>query len=564
MLVEDGTPADALFVVLDGSMELLHQEFAVDVLVPGQCFGHPSLLSDSAPAFTVRAREPSRCLLVPGTVALDVLSRPAGVRWVARSLRHRLVETGHTAHGLPELSTTRIGALVAREPLVLPAGASVREAAAAMTEHHTGAALVEREGALAILTDQDLRERLAQGGGPDVPVAAVARREALRLPADRTAGEALVELLDAQRRELCVVDRAGRVLGVLSAEEIASGAHSPFGLRLAIARARHPVELEALVRERLTGLLRSLLSAGLAHADICRVLTVQSDAATVRLLDFAFDRHGPPPTPWAWLALGSVARRELTLGSDQDNALAYGDGDAQVDRYFARVAADVNAGLSRCGFGEDVSEVLARSPEWRMSAAAWQRTFRDCLEFPDRSHLVRASVAFDFRSVAGSLEIVPPLVEVLREAREHPGFIARLARTVTDLRLPLRRGGRLATDRDGTIDLKTGGALPVANLARVHALANGITISGTVERLLAAEDAGHLDRETATGLREAFAVVSRVRLEHHAARIAEGRAPDNRVDPQALPPLRRVNLREALRAVAAAQRRLMVYARPGL
>ena len=372
VLVEDGDPADALFVILSGSMELVHGDVEVDVLGPGSCFGHPSLLSGSAPAFTVRAREASSCLLVPRDVAMDVLSRPAGVRWVARSLRHRLVETGHRAHGLPELSTPRLGALVPRDPLVLPAGTTIREAAAAMTRQQATGALVEAEGALAILTDQDLRERVvAAGAGLDEPAAAVARRDVLRLPADRTAGEALVELLDHQRRELCVVDRAGRVLGLLSAEEIAGGAHSPFALRLAVTRARDAPALEALLRERLARLLHALLSAGLSHADICRVLTVQSDAATVRLLDFAFERHGPPPVPWAWLALGSVARRELTLGSDQDNALAYGDGGAPgADGYFARVAADVNGGLSRCGLGEDVSGVLARSPEWRMSAAA--------------------------------------------------------------------------------------------------------------------------------------------------------------------------------------------------
>jgi CBS domain-containing protein len=120
------------------------------------------------------------------------------------------------------------------------------------------------------------------------------------------------------------------------------------------------------------------------------------------------------------------------------------------------------------------------------------------------------------------------------------------------------------TDRDGRIDLKIGGALPIANLARFHAFSAGITISGTVDRLVAAQETGTLDAETATALREAFETVSRIRLEHHAACLAGGRPADNRVDPQGLPPLRRAGLREALRAVATAQRRLGVYARQGL
>jgi CBS domain-containing protein len=330
-------------------------------------------------------------------------------------------------------------------------------------------------------------------------------------------------------------------------------------------RAPDDDALVETVRAGLPRLLASLLSAGLAPADVSRALAVQSDTATMRLIDFALHRHGPAPVPWAWLALGSVARRELTLASDQDNALAYADdGGAEADAFFARLAADVNEGLARSGLGEDAADVLARDPRWRMSASRWRATFEECLEHPDRSHLVRAAVSFDFRHVGGGLDIVPPLAAVVRDAQRHPGFIARLARTATDWRPPLNRRGKVVTDRDGRIDLKIGGALPIANLARLHAFAAGITISGTVDRLVAAQETGRLDAETATALREAFDTVSRIRLEHHATCLAGGRPADNRVDPRGLPPLRRAGLREALRAVAAAQRQLGVYARPGL
>jgi CBS domain-containing protein len=109
------------------------------------------------------------------------------------------------------------------------------------------------------------------------------------------------------------------------------------------------------------------------------------------------------------------------------------------------------------------------------------------------------------------------------------------------------------------VDLKVGGALPIANLARFYALAAGVTVPATVDRLVAAEETGQLDPETAAALREAFAVVSRIRLEHHAHCVRARRPPDNRVDPRELPPLRRLGLREALRAVAAAQKKLGVY-----
>jgi CBS domain-containing protein len=546
-------------------MELVHAGQVVEVLEPGESFGHTSLLTELAPAFTVRAREPSTCVLLPRAAAMRVFASPGGARYLASSLRSRLVRTGHTAHGLPELSMTRLGALVDRPPVFVSPGATIREAAAAMTAANATAALVETTDGIGIVTDRDLRERvLAQGRAPVEPVG-IAVRPALCAPADRTASEALVDLLDAERRELCVTGPDGRIVGLLSVEDIAGGEHSPFALRRAISRAPDEDALVETVTAGMPRLLASLLSAGLAPADVSRALAVQSDTATMRLIDFAFRRHGPAPVAWAWLALGSVARRELTLASDQDNALAYADeGPPDTDGFFARLAADVNAGLARCGLGEDAAEVLARDPRWRMSASRWRATFEECLEHPDRSHLVRAAVSFDFRHVGGGLDIVPPLAAVVRDAQRHPGFIARLARTATDWKVPLGRRGRVVLDRDGRIDLKVGGALPIANLARLHAFAAGITISGTVDRLVAAQETGRLDAETATALREAFEAVSRIRLEHHAECLAEGRPADNRVDPRTLPPLRRAGLVEALRAVAAAQRRLAVYARPGV
>jgi CBS domain-containing protein len=556
-LVEDGAPAPGLFVVFTGSVDLVHADQVVDVLEPGECFGHPSLLSGMAPAFSVVAREDSSVVFIPREPALRVLGHPEGAAYVALSLRERLVRSGHTVHGLPELSQSRVETLVHGPPLVIDPETSLRDAARALTEARTTAALV---GDVGIVTDADLRARgLAAGLPLDAPVREVTQHELVRVVRDRTVGEALVDMLEAGRREVCVTDELDRVVGLLGIEDLAGGEHAPFALRHTLARARDLDELVAATSAGLPRLLTALLSAGLAPADVSRALTAQSDTVTMRLIDFAFERHGQAPVAWAWMALGSVARRELTLASDQDNAFAYADGSGpEVDAWFERVTSDVNAGLARCGFGADNAEVLARNPLWRMSAARWAEVLEEVLVQPDRSHLVRAAVAFDFRHVAGGLEIVAPLVEVLRHARRHPDFLRRLARTVTDWPVRLGRRGRLATDRDGTLDIKRGGALPIANLARFHAIAAGITISSTLDRLTAAQESGALDAEAGTALREAFAVVMRVRIEHHAACLQAGMAPDNRVDPGALSPLQRATLQEALREVAAQQKRLSV------
>src|SRR5262249_25610393 len=95
-LIEDADPSVGMFVVRTGSMDLIHGDQLVDVLEPGECFGHPSMLTGMAPAFSIVAREDSSALLVPRDEALAVLEHPAGVEFVGLSLRERLVRSGQT------------------------------------------------------------------------------------------------------------------------------------------------------------------------------------------------------------------------------------------------------------------------------------------------------------------------------------------------------------------------------------------------------------------------------------------------------------------------------------
>ena len=563
VLVEDGEPANAMYVVLGGSMELVHEGEVIDVLEPGESFGHPSLLTGMAPAFTVRAHEDSTCVLVPREPALGVLAGLSGATFVAATLREWLTRTGHAVHALPPLGTVRVGELVTREVVHCDPNTTIRKAAEVMTDADASAALVRDGQRLFIVTDAVLRATVVAGQlSAENPVfrAAVPATE---VDPGRLAVDAVVDMLDAGVDHLVVVDPRRNVLGILSAADLLGlESRSPFALRHAVLRARSESDL-AVAAERLPGLFLALLDSGLSPVDIGRVLSLQLDTFATRLIDFFVRDEGPAPSSWAWLDLGSAARREFTLASDQENALAYddADGDPSVDSYFERMGRFVSGGLERIGVKPDANGVLASSRRWRMSRSEWLRVFEECFTSPDRSHLIRATVAFDFRHVGGGLEIVQPLVGVLREARRYPDFIGRIARTATDFRPPLGFRGSLTA---GRLDIKRGGTIPTVNLARFFALSNGITISPTLDRLVAAEEVGALDAETATVLREAFAVFARVRLLNHAAQIEAGQAPDNLIDPSQLPPLARTELREAFRAVAQAQKRLSVYVPLGI
>ena len=268
VFVEDGPPVDHLYVVFSGSMELRHDDEVVDILEPGETFGHPSLLSDMAPAFTVRAREPSECILLGRDLALEVLGRPSGARFVAVTLREWLTRAGHTVHALPALHGLRVTSLLQRGAVFCDAGDPIREVARRMTEEEVSAVLVRYDGGLGIVTDKDLRAKVvAAGRDATGPVAGIMTTPMVTIGADRFAFDAMIEMLENGVHHLPVMDRAGAVVGVVSSDDLANlQSRSPFTVRRALSQA--PDE-DALVRaaERLPSLFLGLVEAGLSAPD---------------------------------------------------------------------------------------------------------------------------------------------------------------------------------------------------------------------------------------------------------------------------------------------------------
>jgi CBS domain-containing protein len=171
-----------------------------------------------------------------------------------------------------------------------------------------------------------------------------------------------------------------------------------------------------------------------------------------------------------------------------------------------------------------------------------------------------AAIFFDYRRVAGQLEVERVLDETIRDARSRPEFLERMVRNALDARPPTGFFGDFVVEHSGThagkLDVKHGGIMPITDLARVHSIAAGLNAKRTLERLRAAAAAGRIDEETLAGLDEAFRLLWQARLEHQVASVRAGSPPDDFVDPTTLPPLRRRALKEAFRIIARAQKAL--------
>ena len=307
ILVEDGPPAAELFVVRSGSVELRHQDEVVDILEPGESFGHPSLLTGMAAAFTVRAHEDATCYAIGREQALDVLGRPAGAIFVARTMRERLTRTGHTVHGLPEVRTIRVGNLITAPPVLCRPERTIQEAASLMSAERVSGLFVSDAGGLGIVTDTDFRQKVVAGGvSPEAPISTIMSRPLLTARSDRYAVDAALDMMNAGVEHLAVTDARGAVMGLVSAGDLMGLAYqSPFALRAAILNAPDEAALDAATKD-LPTLFLTLVQAGLKAPDIGRVLALSLRRGHHTLARF---RHSPPRARAPRLGLARARER---------------------------------------------------------------------------------------------------------------------------------------------------------------------------------------------------------------------------------------------------------------
>jgi CBS domain-containing protein len=367
-----------------------------------------------------------------------------------------------------------------------------------------------------------------------------------------------------------VLSLAGDVLGVVDDDDlIAAEARKPFLLRRAIGLASSAADL-ASAAAGLRPMIIALHDARVAAEHIAAIRSVVLDALTRRLIELAVRDAGPPPAPFTWFALGSLARREAVPSSDVDSALAWADeedtGPAVAD-YMRQVAQAVDEGLRACGLQPDAHGASASNPLFARSLASWRAAAHSFSEDPTQQKaLILVSILTDSRALwssgtagAGTFDtgIGTSVADALWQERGNPDLLRLLARFALQFRPPtgflrdfvVEHSG----DRRGQLDIKHGGLIPIVDLARWAGMAAGAASGSTVERLRAAETAGTMQSTDARTLIEAFGFIISLRLDHQVDQLRRGVTPDDFIAPKTLNPLARSYLKEAFRAVASVQ-----------
>lgn len=455
---------------------------------------------------------------------------------------------------------------------------SIQETAKIMSEHRFSSILIMSDQHLqGIVTDRDIRSRaVAKGIDLHQPIYSIMTTEPLTLPPDCSIFDATLFMTQRSIHHIPITSENKQVIGIITSSDLMlARKDDPVFLVQHIGRQSSTLELKNIV-STMPDLLVQWVNAGIRSHQLSHVLTALSDAITVRLIELAIEKLGPAPVPFCWLGFGSQGRREQLLGADQDNALLISD-DIQPEHqnWFSQLAHYVCDGLNECGYVYCPGNIMATNDQLRLPLKKWKENVDRWMKTPTDRAVMEVSIFFDLRTIYASettqskQQLTKQLqTHMLQHTQSNSIFLAALAQNVLSIHPPIGIFRRFVVEHNGEhahqLNLKKRGVIPIIDIIRIHALANGLFEVNTHERLKALVNCKAMAISDSRNLQDALNILMQLRLSHQAQEIVNGTDPDNYINPSSLSKIAAKQLKDTFGIVKDAQQGIKATYRQGL
>lgn len=546
-VLEAGVKNDHLFIVRSGAVELLEGGSDLALMISsGNCFAFPSLLRDGMTRHAVKAIEDTLLYCMSEALFHSLCQAHKSFRIhfsskEADRLRSAIAHRSEapTSLGSLQSAATPLSKIMSKRPLVTaPLDITCGMAAGVMAAEDVSTLLVMHQGTLkGILTDKDLRKRMIAAGKPyDTPITDIMTPDPVTISKSLAGFEALLLMMRHNFSHLPVTNDRGDVAGLVSARDLLKRM-SLHALHLAqdVAKAATPQAVCDAINPLGQSLI-ALVDADLTAHVISEFVSSVGEAAHRRLAELGEEALGPPPVSYDFVVFGSLARRDQSGVSDQDNGFVFDDvyDEAEHGDYFRKLATFVCDHLNQAGYIYCPGNIMATNDEWRKPLAAWRATFRKWITSPDPKSVMHTSIFYDMRPVHGSGRHVKALrADVVAQAEGNSVFLAHLAKDALSATPPLGFFRQLVVekDKDGdeSLNIKKRGVMPIIDIARIKALANNVTAVSTRARLQTLQEMKVLNDGDIRDLMDAHEFIAMTRLRHQARQASAGESVDNLV-----------------------------------
>ncbi|EQB0497291.1 DUF294 nucleotidyltransferase-like domain-containing protein [Vibrio alginolyticus] len=561
-----------LYMVRSGAVEIYRRKGELyNRIDAGGLFGQMGLLMNNRVRMPAKAIEDTLVYCIPENIfneLCDEFENFADYMELEDSARLRSAISSRSESN--DFTTAKARKILARDPVTLEATASIQEAAILMAEENVTSLLIIRpteelteeddEQLLGILTDRDLCIRvLAQGIDTNIPVSEVMSYDVVSLDYNAYVFEAMLTMLRYNVHHLPIL-KDKKPIGIIGMTDIVRYESQNSLLLVSSIFQQTSVEDLKQVSEQVKDCFVRMVNEDANAHMIGRAMSVIGSSFKQRLAELAEQEFGPAPIPYCLVAMGSMARDEQLIVTDQDNALILDNSyDVEIHgEYFEKFAKFVCDGLAACGYAYCTGDIMATNPEWRKTRAEWEECFGNWIDNPTPERLLNSNIFFDLLGVHGRVKWAEQLSSfIVRRAKRNNRFLACMAYNAIRRTPPLGFFKDFVMEKDGrhrnSINLKRRGTAPLADLIRVHSLAIGSRSQNSFDRLDDINDAGILPKGRGLDLRDAMELIYMVRIRHQALDIENGEEPDNNIEPENMSEFERRNLKAAFQILSNAQ-----------
>ncbi|UJF16884.1 DUF294 nucleotidyltransferase-like domain-containing protein [Vibrio sp. SS-MA-C1-2] len=575
MILELGNQIKDLYMVRSGVVELYRRTGELyDRLDEGSIFGQMGLFFNNKSRFPAKAIEDSLVYTIPEALFRALCDEyEQFADFVEIDDQARLRHAVSNAKDGNDLTTSKVKTLLSREAVFLPKNEDIQTAAQLMADENVSALLITDPDRIpeedddddnglfvGIITDRDLCTKVLAAGLPtDTLVEEVMSTELIALDHNGYVFEAILMMLRDNVHHLPIL-RNKQPIGIIEVSDIVRYESQNSILLVSSIFQQQSVEEMVYLSAQVKDCFARMVNEDANSHMIGSAMSVIGRSFKQRLAELAEEEFGPPPIPYCLVALGSMARDEQLIVTDQDNAFILDNSydPALHEEYFINISTFICAGLDACGYSYCEGGIMATNPDWRKTQTEWEECFADWIDNPKPLALLNSSIFFDLDGVWGKTKWAEQLNGfIVRRAKKNNRFLACLARNALNRTPPLGFFKDFVMEKDGrhrnSINLKRRGTAPLADLIRVHALAVGSRAQNSFERLDDIIEAGIIPQGRGPDLRDAMEFISTVRIRHQALDVEAEREPDNNIEPEDLSDFERRNLKDAFQILSNAQ-----------
>jgi len=392
---------------------------------------------------------------------------------------------------------------------------------------------------IGIFTGYDLRTRvLADENNTEKPVYEFMSSPVISINENASISDALILMNEKKISHLAVKNTGNEICGIVSEKNL-SGIRKNTSEFL-VANARKSVSVKELknVFQRIPFYVNALIESGARTYSITNSISGIADAITVNLSGMIINEIGPPPVPFAFIALGSEGRKEQTLVTDQDNAIIYTDvpenEQKMVSEYFLGFGERMSDRLNEIGYRYCEGNIMAKNPKWCQPLSEWKKYFSQWITKSEPQDLLDTAIFFDLRCIYGDINLKKELSgHISDELKINPIFLNQSARVGMQYKTPLSIFGKIHTESSERYSKSVNIKNPcrvIVNLVRLYAMQNGIAETSTINRLRHLYELNSISSSLYNDLIYSFDFLMLLQFKTQVKAIISGRKADNNVD----------------------------------